>query len=95
MKYSNNSIAESLLKNLGAWAGSSLEDVPSRQGDWVGGVKALRAQLAPLGVDLAEARLVDGSGLSIQNRLTPVDPLDVVADLGDIGVHELVDRRFR
>jgi len=71
MKYSNNSIAESLLKNLGAWAGSSLDEAPSRQGDWVGGVKALRAQLASLGVDLAQARLVDGSGLSIQNRLTP------------------------
>ena len=71
MKYSNNSIAESLLKNLGAWAGVSLAETPGRQGDWVGGVKALRVQLAALGVDLSEARLVDGSGLSIQNRLSP------------------------
>ncbi len=79
MKYSNNSIAEALVKNLGAWEGASLDGEPSRQGEWVGGIRALRGQLARLGVDLDRARLVDGSGLSIQNRLTPRMLVDALA----------------
>jgi D-alanyl-D-alanine carboxypeptidase/D-alanyl-D-alanine-endopeptidase (penicillin-binding protein 4) len=71
MKYSNNSIAESLVKSLGAWDGASLDGEAAQQGEWVGGVRALRAQLAALGVELGEARIVDGSGLSLQNRLSP------------------------
>jgi D-alanyl-D-alanine carboxypeptidase/D-alanyl-D-alanine-endopeptidase (penicillin-binding protein 4) len=71
LKYSNNSIAESLVKSLGAWEGASLEGSPSRQGNWVDGIRALRAELDRLGVDLAGAKLIDGSGLSIQNRLAP------------------------
>jgi D-alanyl-D-alanine carboxypeptidase/D-alanyl-D-alanine-endopeptidase (penicillin-binding protein 4) len=71
MKYSNNSIAESLVKSLGAWAGAELEGEPVRQGGWSDGVKALRAELSALGVALGKAKLVDGSGLSIQNRVSP------------------------
>jgi D-alanyl-D-alanine carboxypeptidase/D-alanyl-D-alanine-endopeptidase (penicillin-binding protein 4) len=81
MKFSNNSIAESLVKNLGAYAETELAlpaDAPNetiraapRQGSWVGGIRALRKELAELGVDLGEARIVDGSGLSLQNRVTP------------------------
>lgn len=78
MKYSNNSIAESLVKNLGAYAANEPRRHPidasepaSRQGNWVEGIRALRSELADLGVDLGEARLVDGSGLSLQNRVTP------------------------
>jgi D-alanyl-D-alanine carboxypeptidase/D-alanyl-D-alanine-endopeptidase (penicillin-binding protein 4) len=71
LKYSNNSIAEILVKNLGAWEGVSSGEVPARQGDWVSGIRALRAELKRLGVDLGEATLVDGSGLSLQNRVTP------------------------
>jgi D-alanyl-D-alanine carboxypeptidase/D-alanyl-D-alanine-endopeptidase (penicillin-binding protein 4) len=71
MKYSNNSIAESLVKNLAAWAGVDPKDEPQRQGDWAYGIRALRHELEVLGVDLGEAKLVDGSGLSIQNRVTP------------------------
>ena len=71
MKYSNNSIAESLIKNLGAWQGVPEGGEPTRQGEWVGGVRALREQLSGAGLDLAQARLVDGSGLSVSNRLTP------------------------
>jgi len=80
LKYSNNSIAETLIKNLGAWAGASLDGEPGQQGGWVGGIRALRGRLDDLGLDLADANLVDGSGLSIQNRLTPrmlVDALTV------------------
>jgi D-alanyl-D-alanine carboxypeptidase/D-alanyl-D-alanine-endopeptidase (penicillin-binding protein 4) len=71
LKYSNNSIAESLVKSLAAWEGASLDEDPTRQGNWVDGIRALRAELERLGVDLSEAKLVDGSGLSTQNRLTP------------------------
>jgi D-alanyl-D-alanine carboxypeptidase/D-alanyl-D-alanine-endopeptidase (penicillin-binding protein 4) len=80
LKYSNNSIAETLIKNLGAWAGASLDGEPGHQGGWVRGIRALRGRLGDLGLDLADANLVDGSGLSIQNRLTPrmlVDALTV------------------
>lgn len=80
LKYSNNSIAESLVKSLGAWEGVSIADGPARQGNWVDGIRALRRELDRKGVDLGKARLVDGSGLSIQNRLTPrilVDALRV------------------
>ena len=71
MKYSNNAIGEALLKNLAAWDGASLDGEPARQGTWPAGVKALRRQMKVLGVDLGDANLVDGSGLSTQNRLTP------------------------
>lgn len=72
MKYSNNSIAETLIKNLGAYGRSDDAGGDARrQGSWTGGIRALREELTKLGVDLAEAKLVDGSGLSIQNRLTP------------------------
>jgi D-alanyl-D-alanine carboxypeptidase/D-alanyl-D-alanine-endopeptidase (penicillin-binding protein 4) len=71
MKYSNNAIAESLVKSLGAWEGTTSEGDPVRQGGWSEGVKALRRELSVLGVDLGEARIVDGSGLSLQNRISP------------------------
>jgi len=71
MKYSNNAIAESLVKNLGAWSGATLEGSPARRGDWTEGIRALRGEVGKLGVDLSGARLIDGSGLSEQNRLSP------------------------
>lgn len=71
MKYSNNSIAESLVKSLAAWEGANLDGAPAQQGDWTRGAAALRRTLEGLGLDLGRARLVDGSGLSLQNRLTP------------------------
>jgi len=71
LKYSNNSIAEILVKNLAAWEGVLPGQEPVRQGDWVSGIRALRKELARHGVDLGEATLVDGSGLSLQNRVTP------------------------
>ena len=71
MKYSNNSIAETLLKNLGVDPGADPTGDAKRQGDWLRGVQVLRAELETLGVDLGRASIVDGSGLSIENRLTP------------------------
>jgi len=71
MKYSNNSIAETLLKSLGTGVDSGSKGNARRRGDWQTGVRALRAELETLGVDLDRATIVDGSGLSVQNRLTP------------------------
>jgi D-alanyl-D-alanine carboxypeptidase/D-alanyl-D-alanine-endopeptidase (penicillin-binding protein 4) len=70
LKYSNNSIAEVLVKNLAAWEDVQPGEAPTRQGDWVSGIRALRRELAKHGVDLGKATLVDGSGLSLQNRVT-------------------------
>ncbi len=44
---------------------------PARRGEWVSGIRALRRELASHGIDVGEATLVDGSGLSLQNRVTP------------------------
>jgi D-alanyl-D-alanine carboxypeptidase/D-alanyl-D-alanine-endopeptidase (penicillin-binding protein 4) len=71
MKYSNNSIAESLVKSLGAYRGADLNGPPARQGNWADGIRALREELGKLGIDLGNATIVDGSGLSLQNRITP------------------------
>ncbi len=71
LKQSSNSVAEALVKNLAAWDGVAEGGAPVRPGEWVGGIRVLRRELEALGIDLAEARLVDGSGLSLQNRLSP------------------------
>ena len=64
MKFSNNNIAETLLKDLGA-----AHDGPP--GTWTNGVAAIRERLTALGVPTGGFRTVDGSGLSPANRVTP------------------------
>ena len=64
MKYSNNNIAEMLVKDLGAQAGNTA-------GSWAGGLGVVRQQLAAHGVDLSGVTLLDGSGLANGNRVTP------------------------
>ena len=64
MKYSNNAIAESLVKAMGARAGEA-------PGSWQNGVPAMRAELAGLGLDTTDIGITDGSGLSYENRITP------------------------
>ncbi len=63
LKYSNNTMAEMLVKALGAR--------DAGVGSWPAGISAVRAQLEQLGVDLAGMSSVDGSGLSYDNRVTP------------------------
>ncbi len=63
VKYSNNSIAESLVKVLGARASGE-------PGTWSNGVVALRTQLANLGIDVSGLVMEDGSGLSRGNRVS-------------------------
>jgi PBP4 family serine-type D-alanyl-D-alanine carboxypeptidase len=60
---SDNFDAEMLVKELGAVQGSS--------GTTAAGVGVITGLLAQAGVPLAGVRLVDGSGLSLLDRLTP------------------------
>jgi D-alanyl-D-alanine carboxypeptidase/D-alanyl-D-alanine-endopeptidase (penicillin-binding protein 4) len=64
MKYSNNNVAEALVKALGAQASGP-------PGSWTSGVDAMAARLRALGLDLEGAAIVDGSGLSRGNRVSP------------------------
>lgn len=63
LKYSNNAMGEMLVKALGARAAGA--------GSWSTGIVAVREELERLGIDLAGLSIVDGSGLSYQNRVTP------------------------
>ena len=63
LKYSNNAIAESLVKAVGMELGGG-------SGSWKRGMPLLRNQLLKTGVIDEEAVLVDGSGLSTGNRLS-------------------------
>jgi D-alanyl-D-alanine carboxypeptidase/D-alanyl-D-alanine-endopeptidase (penicillin-binding protein 4) len=76
LKYSSNPIAESLLKLLGARATGG-------QGTWENGVAAVRSELAAAGVRIDGLHMVDGSGLSYENRVPPetlVGALRLAAD---------------
>jgi D-alanyl-D-alanine carboxypeptidase/D-alanyl-D-alanine-endopeptidase (penicillin-binding protein 4) len=64
LKYSNNQIGEALVKGLGARA-------TGLQGSWSNGMAAVRAELERAGLPLAGSVLVDGSGLSHENRASP------------------------
>jgi D-alanyl-D-alanine carboxypeptidase/D-alanyl-D-alanine-endopeptidase (penicillin-binding protein 4) len=64
MKYSNNGIAESLVKALGARASGA-------PGSWKNGIPALEKELVALGLPTDGMRIVDGSGLSYDNRVSP------------------------
>ncbi len=64
MKFSNNGIAEALLKNLGALATGT-------RGTWESGVSEMRRRLVAHGVAAESFALVDGSGLSYRDRVAP------------------------
>jgi len=73
VKNSNNAIAEGLLKALALRAGA-------RPATWDAGLAAVRSELAGLGIPVERTTLVDGSGLSYENRVPPrvlVAALDV------------------
>jgi D-alanyl-D-alanine carboxypeptidase/D-alanyl-D-alanine-endopeptidase (penicillin-binding protein 4) len=63
LKYSNNTMGEMLVKALGVRSAGV--------GSWSTGIAAVRAELERLGIDVAGLSIVDGSGLSYQNRVTP------------------------
>lgn len=64
LKYSSNPIGEGLVKALAVQAGS----VP---GSWEEGSRAMREQLEKLRLPLDGLVLIDGSGLSYHDRVTP------------------------
>lgn len=64
MKYSNNDIAETLVKAIDA-------QVNGRAGGWPGGLAVIQARLRDLGVSTTGLTLVDGSGLAETNRVSP------------------------
>ncbi|MED5262858.1 MAG: D-alanyl-D-alanine carboxypeptidase/D-alanyl-D-alanine-endopeptidase [Myxococcota bacterium] len=64
VKYSNNSVAESLVKHLG-------RSETGQAGTWSDGIPALKRNLQSKGLWVDSARIIDGSGLSYENRLTP------------------------
>ncbi|WP_092530762.1 D-alanyl-D-alanine carboxypeptidase/D-alanyl-D-alanine endopeptidase [Amycolatopsis arida] len=63
MKLSNNMHAEALVKEAGRAAGGA--------GSWPAGLARLRAAIAGLGVDPARTAVVDGSGLSRMDQVSP------------------------
>jgi D-alanyl-D-alanine carboxypeptidase/D-alanyl-D-alanine-endopeptidase (penicillin-binding protein 4) len=64
VKWSNNTIAETLLKAMGRAA-------TGEPGSWENGRRAALASLARLGVDTGSLVMVDGSGLARGNRAPP------------------------
>ena len=63
LKYSNNAMAETLVKTVGLNANGG-------QGSWESGLPVLRERLLESGVIGEEAVLADGSGLSPENRVS-------------------------
>ncbi len=68
-KNSQNLFAEALLKRAGfAWARRSRVESPV--GSWASGTEAVNRMMMRVGADTAGFRIVDGSGLSRENRCT-------------------------
>ncbi|MGF1509041.1 MAG: D-alanyl-D-alanine carboxypeptidase/D-alanyl-D-alanine-endopeptidase [Myxococcota bacterium] len=63
-KYSNNFVAEQILKTLGA----EIHDPP---GSWQSGIRVVETFLRDLGFSDAQFRLKNGSGLNDTNRVSP------------------------
>ncbi len=63
VKYSNNSIAESLVKTIGARASGG-------PGSWAAGIAEMKRRLDSMGLPVEGLEIVDGSGLSPANRVT-------------------------
>ena len=63
MKWSQNGVGETLVKGMALQDGASV-------GTWPGGTAAARKQLAALGLPLDSLTMLDGSGLSYDNRVS-------------------------
>lgn len=75
-KFSNNFVAEQILKNLGA-------DKFGHPGTTEKGLRIISQYMRSLGFSLDQYRIVDGSGLSKQNRLTPHQIVNVLEHVHD------------
>ncbi|NVB40716.1 D-alanyl-D-alanine carboxypeptidase/D-alanyl-D-alanine-endopeptidase [Pseudenhygromyxa sp. WMMC2535] len=72
LRYSNNFTAEQVLRTL-AWRASG------RPGSWAEGARVLERFAAAVSVHAGDQRMINGSGLSREGRLTPRFVLDVLA----------------
>lgn len=71
-KSSQNLFAECLLKTLGTRQGGAVGQADLPEGSWTTGRAAIRQFLMKVGVSPHECVVDDGSGLSHDNRLSPV-----------------------
>lgn len=62
MKLSNNTIAETFVKEIGKNT--------TGKGSWSAGIAAMRTYGSSIGLDMSKWRFEDGSGMSYSNRLT-------------------------
>jgi len=100
-KWSNNFIAEQLLRTLG-------KELHGSPGTREKGLRALQDYLAAIGISADSYHLEDGSGLSRGNRLSAAELVSVLramghnspwqaefmASLGLLGMDGIVERRF-
>lgn len=75
-KFSNNFVAEQILKTLGA-------EKMGPPGTTENGLKIINQYMQSLGFHEGQYRVVDGSGLSRQNRLTPSQIVKVLEHVHD------------
>jgi D-alanyl-D-alanine carboxypeptidase/D-alanyl-D-alanine-endopeptidase (penicillin-binding protein 4) len=74
-KYSDNYVAECILKTLGA----ELKGTPG-PATWADGIAAVRAQLAKLGLPAGSYRAGNGSGLYAASEVTPNQLVTLLAN---------------
>ena len=80
-KFSNNFVAEQILKTIGA-------EKYGPPGTTLKGLKVFEAYLMELGYRPDQYKVLDGSGLSRQNRLSPQIIIDVLRHVkNDLGVY--------
>jgi serine-type D-Ala-D-Ala carboxypeptidase/endopeptidase (penicillin-binding protein 4) len=80
-KFSNNFVAEQILKTIGA-------ENYGTPGTTLNGLKVFEEYLENLGYSSDQYKVLDGSGLSRQNRLSPQMFIDVLRNVkNDLGVY--------
>lgn len=82
-KRSQNLFAECLLKTLGYVHGCDLDVTDAPVGSWTTGRAAVRRFLMKVGVSPSECVIDDGSGLSHDNRLTPMQLTEILRYMYD------------
>jgi D-alanyl-D-alanine carboxypeptidase/D-alanyl-D-alanine-endopeptidase (penicillin-binding protein 4) len=80
-KFSNNFVAEQILKTIGA-------EIHGPPGTTLNGLRAMDEYMQSLKYKPEEFSILDGSGLSRQNRLSPDQIVSVLQDMyEDLGVY--------
>lgn len=72
-KFSNNFVAEQLVKTLGAY-------VAGPPGSTKNGIRVIENFLGEIGVDPNEYKLVNGSGLTLENKITATAMIKVLSN---------------